>query len=164
MENLINALCVGEFKDKVLVKAGTYKTVVQLRDETKLSEDNFNVLYKTAKKLIESGIEYQKKIDPTGKVYISTEQRLIASSTLGGTSDLVFVYSDVTTDNFDYKTMTTKYGDVRYEKGKAQIVNQSWIAPYKYEDWNLQLPKTTLALEKVIGVKKNNKCIISLIF
>jgi hypothetical protein len=158
MENLINALCVGEFKDKVLIKAGTYKTVVQLRDETKLSEDNFNVLYKTAKKLIESGIEYQKKIDPTGKVYISTEQRLIASSTLGGTSDLVFVYSDVTTDNFDYKTMTTKYGDVRYEKGKAQIVNQSWIPPYKYEDWNLQLPKTTLALEKVIGVKKNNKC------
>jgi hypothetical protein len=158
MEDLMNALSVGEFKDKVLIKAGNYKTVSQLRSETKLSEENFNVLYKTAKKLIESGIAEQNKKDPTGKVYISAEQRLIASSSLGGTSDLVFVYSDVTTDNFDYKTMTTKYGDVRFDKGKAQIVNPSWIPTYKYEDWNLQLPKTTFALEKIIGVKQNNKC------
>ena len=158
MENLINTLCTTEFKDKVLIRAGNYKSLSDLRAASKLSEDNFNVLYKTAKKLIESGIAEQKKKDPMGKVYITAEQRLLASSSLGGTSDLIFLYSDVTTDNFDYKTMTTKYGDVKFEKGKVQMINPNWIPFYKYEDWNLQLPKTTFALEKIIGVKKNNKC------
>jgi len=158
MENLINTLATTEFKGKVLIKEGTYKPLADLRAASKLSEDNFNVLYKTAKRLIELGISEQNKIDPAGKVYISAEQRLLASSTLGGTSDLVFLYSDVTSDNFDYKTMTTKYGDVKFDRGKAKIVNQNWIPFYKYEDWNLQLPKTTFALEKIIGVKQNNKC------
>lgn len=158
MENLINILCTTEFKDSVLSRAGNYKSLAELRADSKLSEDNFNVLYKTAKRLIELGIAEQKKKDPMGKVYITAEQRLLASSSLGGTSDLIFLYSDVTTDNFDYKTMTTKYGDIRFDRGKAKIVNPSWIPFYKYEDWNLQLPKTTFALEKIIGVKQNNKC------
>ena len=157
LENIIQALATTTYKDKVLIRPGTYKNLTQLKGESRLNESEFNKLIKTAQKLISDAIEKQTKKDPTGKVYVATEQRLMASSVLAGTADLLFLYSDVTVDHFDYKTMSPKGKNVQFKGGKAFIVDPDWIPFYKYEDWNLQLPKTTYALLNVIGVNAVEK-------
>lgn len=157
LENLVQALATTVYKDKVLIRPDTYKTVNELREQSGLSESVFNTLYKTAKTLIDNSIEVQKKKDPNGKVYIATEQRLLASTKLAGTADLIFLYSDVTADHYDYKTMTAKLPDVEYKGGKQYIVDPNWIPFYKYEDWNTQLPKTTFSLLNVIGINAVEK-------
>ena len=157
LENIIQALATSTYKDKVLIRSGTYKTLAELKAESRLSETEFNKLTKTAQKLIDDAIEKQTKKDPAGKVYVATEQRLMASSVLAGTADLMFLYSDVTVDHFDYKTMSPKGKNVQYKGGKSFIVDPDWIPFYKYEDWNLQLPKTTYALLNVIGVNAVEK-------
>lgn len=157
LENLVQALATTVYKDKVSIRPGTYKGVNELREQSGLNETAFNTLYKTAKTLIDNAISVQKKKDPNGKVYIATEQRLMASTKLAGTADLIFLYSDVTADHFDYKTMTAKSSDVEYKDGKQYIVDPNWIPFYKYEDWNTQLPKTTFSLLNVIGINAVEK-------
>ena len=157
LEDVIGALATSIYKGKVLIRDGSYKSIKELRAESKLSEEQFNTLYKTADKLIKDSIENQKQKDPTGKVYIAPEQRLMASTKLAGTADLIFLYSDVTADHYDYKSMSPKGDSVRYIDGKQVITAAGWIPYYKYEDWNLQLPKTTHALENVIGIKRVEK-------
>jgi hypothetical protein len=154
LEDIIGTLATSIYKDKVLIRDGSYKSIKELRAESKLSEEQFNTLYKTAERLIKDSIETQKQKDPTGKVYIAPEQRLMASTKLAGTADLIFLYSDVTADHYDYKSMSPKGDSVRYIDGKQTITSAGWIPYYKYEDWNLQLPKTTHALENVIGINR----------
>ena len=157
LEDIIGALATSTFKDKVTIRSGNYKSIAELRADTKLSEAHFNTLYKTAERLIKDSIETQKQKDPAGKVYIAPEQRLMASTKLAGTADLIFLYSDVTADHYDYKSMTPKGDSVRYVDGKQVITAAGWIPYYKYEDWNLQLPKTTFSLENVIGINRVEK-------
>jgi hypothetical protein len=154
LEDIISALATSTYKDKVLIRDGSYKSIKELRAESKLSEEQFNTLYKTAERLIKDSIETQNQKDPTGKVYIAPEQRLMASNKLAGTADLIFLYSDVTADHYDYKSMSPKGDSIRYVDGKQTITSAGWIPYYKYEDWNLQLPKTTYALENVIGINR----------
>jgi len=151
LENIVNTLASSTYKDKVLVRPGNYKDLNTIKKESTLSTVEFEKLLKTAREIIDTAIKTQKEKDPEGKVYIATEQRLLASTILGGTADIVFVYSDVTAGHLDYKTMVPK--DAKYSKGKYRIDNPNWIPFYKYGDWNLQLPKTTFALENVIGIK-----------
>lgn len=157
LEDIISALATSTYKDKVLIRDGKYKSIKQLREESKLNEEQFNALYKTADSLIKESIKTQNEKDPNGKVYIAPEQRLMASTKLAGTADLIFLYSDVTADHYDYKSMTPKSDSVRYVDGKQLINSADWIPYYKYEDWNLQLPKTTYALENVIGINRVEK-------
>ena len=157
LEDIINALATSTYKDKVLIRDGRYKSIKELRAESKLNEEQFNALYKTADSLIKESIKTQNEKDPNGKVYIAPEQRLMASTKLAGTADLIFLYSDVTADHYDYKSMTPKGDSVRYVDGKQLINSADWIPYYKYEDWNLQLPKTTYALENVIGINRVEK-------
>jgi hypothetical protein len=157
LESLVQAIASTTYKDKVLIKQGTYKTVSELRAETQLNETIFNTLYKTAKALIDDAISVQTKKDPTGKVYIAPEQRLLASSKLAGTADLIFLYSDLTADHYDYKSMTAKNSSVEYKDGKQYVVDPNWIPFYKYEDWTTQLPKTTFSLLNVIGINAVEK-------
>lgn len=154
LEDIINALATSTYKDKVLIRDGNYKSIKDLRADSKLSEEHFNTLYKTADRLIKDSIETQNQKDPAGKVYIAPEQRLMASTKLAGTADLIFLYSDVTADHYDYKSMTPKSDAVRYVDGKQVIKAAGWIPYYKYDDWNLQLPKTTFSLENVIGIER----------
>ena len=157
LEDIISALSTSTYKDKVLIRDGRYKSIKELRAESKLNEEQFNSLYKTADSLIKESIKTQNEKDPNGKVYIAPEQRLMASTKLAGTADLIFLYSDVTADHYDYKSMTPKGDSVRYVDGKQLINSADWIPYYKYEDWNLQLPKTTYALENVIGINRVEK-------
>jgi hypothetical protein len=157
LENLVQAIASTTYKDKVLIRSGTYKTVSELRAETQLNETIFNTLYKTAKALVDDAISIQTKKDPTGKVYIATEQRLMASNKLAGTADLIFLYSDLTADHYDYKSMTAKNSSVEYKDGKQYVVDPNWIPFYKYEDWTTQLPKTTFSLLNIIGINAVEK-------
>ena len=61
LEDVIGALATSIYKGKVLIRDGSYKSIKELRAESKLSEEQFNTLYKTADKLIKDSIENQKQ-------------------------------------------------------------------------------------------------------
>lgn len=131
------------------------KTIQQIQDDSGLDTNNFKELILVAKGLISDAIKTQNEIDPTKKPIIFTEQRLLENARRMGTSDLVIVYSDLTADHFDFKTMQPKSSML--EEGTNQLKDYNWIPFYKYEDWNLQLPKTTKALLNTVGLKKIRK-------
>lgn len=154
LEDLINTLSATTFKDKVVGKKNVQvKTFEQIKTDSKLNREVLNELYLVAEQLIKEAIETQKKIDPKQKVLVRSEQKLLANPRLGGTADLIFVFSDLTASHYDFKTIVPKKEAVeRTLKGK-RIIDYNWIPFYKYEDWNLQLPKTTSALINVVGLK-----------
>jgi hypothetical protein len=154
LEKTINNLILTKYKDSVIAPSDISidNDVDSLIKLPKTAKDN---LIKTAEKLITDAIANQKEIDPNGKVAIFTEQ-ILGDSNLMGTSDLIFVFSDNTTEHFDYKTINPK-SDYKEYDGKYKLNSMSWIPFYKYEDWNTQLPKTTKFLNNLIGVKANRK-------
>ena len=68
----------------------------------------------------------------------------------GGTSDLIFIFSDLTYNQYDFKTM---YPKQKFLSKQRTLNDASWIPFYKYEEWGMQLPKTRAALDNVVGLK-----------
>lgn len=152
LEGYLNLLATTEFKDS-LVLPNSKKAIseTEIKKLLSLPDPAYEGLKKTARELIKQNLEIQSKIDAKGKMIISTEQ-ILGDGNLMGTADVLFIYSDFTASHYDFKTIAPKSG-VERKGGKASILRADWIPFYKYEDWNLQLPKTTNALKNIIGVK-----------
>lgn len=154
LEDLINTLAATVYKDKVIGKKNAeVKTFEQIKSESKLNRDVLNELYKTAEALIKEAIETQNTIDSKQKPLVRTEQKLLANPRLGGTADLIFVFSNLTAAHYDFKTIVPKKEVLEKTLKGKRLIDYNWIPFYKYEDWSLQLPKTTKALKNVVGIK-----------
>jgi hypothetical protein len=104
LEKTINNLILTKYKDSVIAPSDISidNNVDSLIKLPKAAKDN---LIKTAEKLITDAIANQKEIDPNGKVGIFTEQ-ILGDSNLMGTSDLIFVYSELVLRIRIYKSFT----------------------------------------------------------
>lgn len=153
MEQLINYFISNEYKDKVLSTELIPMSLEDIKKILPLSSVNFDKLAKTARALIDNAIKIQNTIDSTQKPIIVTEQ-ILGSGNMMGTSDLIVVYSDKSASHYDYKTMVPKNKYVTKVDGEFRINSMSWIPFYKYKDWGLQLPNTTDALLKTMGVTR----------
>jgi hypothetical protein len=154
LEDMITTLAATEYSDRVQGREGvTPKSFEDIKKETGLNRDVLNELYKLAKELLDDAVATQKSIDPKQKPLIRTEQKLLANARLGGTADLIFVFSDLTASHFDFKTIVPKNEVLEKTIRGKKLIDYNWIPFYKYEDWNLQLPKTTSSLINVVGLK-----------
>ncbi len=155
-----------KYKDRVLTtKYRTPATKEAIQKDLNIPDNVYNKIDKLADAVIKHIIGVQDKIDPKGKVTIVPEQILVQDKRLGGTSDIVAIFSDGTALHFDYKTMTPSSSDVETVEMdgtmEARIVDPSWIAFYHYDDWSMQLPKTTAALQQTLktGIVKQSRVI-----
>jgi hypothetical protein len=148
------------YKDFKLVTAEDIKSLVQndkyLKDyfvyTGKDKSPTLNAFSSAVKEIIQEAIKTQKNIDPNGKVKIYTEQFIFdAKKSLGGTLDLLVLYSDNTADIYDYKSVHVDNPKVLDEFGNINTDN--WLPEYKLEDFNTQIPQLKEMLLKE-GISK----------
>lgn len=124
----------------------------KLRNELGISKQDADILYDGVKEIFDEIVSRQKKLDKTGKVRIYTEQLIMdvgAKQSIGGTIDLLAVFSNMMAMKFDYKTMTPKKGSMP----EGTINDPEWIPYYKYEDFDIQTRELRRILTERYGVK-----------
>lgn len=115
------------------------KDIKTIMEELDANPNDFNELYEEIKKQVKFAIDVQNSIDPTAKVYIKAEDfNLDLEEGIGGTADLLFIYSDKSASLFDYKTITPNFTKV---DSTGKIIKEDWIPQYKMDEFNVQIPK-----------------------
>ena len=148
-----------KYKGKVLTntsrESASKDTILK---NTGFQERQYSKLDSLAEAVISNIIKVQNKIDPEGKVTISPEQILVKDRNLGGTADIVAIFSNGDFAVYDYKTLTPSPTDVEYLDVdgvyEARITDPSWIAFYHYDDWAMQLPKAISAMKQTLKAGK----------
>ena len=131
------------FKDNADSVEGPHgKTPIQMQRESGLGDNEFHAVDRMVKQLVSNAVDRQKEIDPKEKVLLAPEQKLIKNRDIGGTADLVVVYSNQNHSTYDFKTLYPKTGTSWNEEAQARrLTDPNWIPFYHYEDWSMQLPK-----------------------
>lgn len=116
-----------------------------------ITNEQFKAVKESVEKIFKFIENTQKSIDPNGKFYINPEEFVLdPQASIGGTADLLAIYSNKTASLFDYKTITADYKSV----DESGVVNSpNWISRGKLEDFNIQLPML-MDMYKKLGVKE----------
>lgn len=124
-----------------------------LSGEVKLKEEHFNSLNNLARKLIAEINAIQTEIDPKGKATLHSEQFVMDfMKDVGGTMDVLVVFSDNTGLNYDFKTSNRNAAIGRGQMG-VEVVNN----PFPYYDLtsqDLSMGEYSRIAREVIGIKK----------
>lgn len=98
--------------------------------------------------------QINKELGTKGKVQVITELPLLdGKRDLGGTVDLIFLYSDNTADLYDFKTFTPFSRDISGEK----IINEDFLPKYKIESYEMQQRDYKIMLTDVLGISHVRK-------
>lgn len=135
----------------VLPKHMVAKSLNDIKNETGLSDQRITELLQMVDALLKQSVDIQKNIDPKGKMLISSEQKLLNNNKTAGTADLVVVYSNLNYSHYDFKTV---YPNKYYLDKSGNIKDHNYLPFYKYDDWNLQIPKSNSALSNVVKLNK----------
>lgn len=114
------------------------KGIKEILKQIKVQQDSINTANGTKEEA--TIISEQIVIDPT--------------KDLGGSIDILALYSDNTASIFDFKAMSPR---ATFKKGKgknAKIISEEWIPWYKEESFRIQQSEYRRILEDVYGVKK----------
>lgn len=123
------------------------------------NSNNLESLFEGAKEVLHQIYARQKYINKRtgtkGRVQIFTELILIdAVKDIGGTADLVALYSDNTASVFDYKTKIPKDGKFGTIDAEGNLLSDKYISYYDKEKYKLQLAAIQRILVNRYGVKQ----------
>lgn len=135
----------------------TIQSFEAIRKELDLAPVYFNRLVEFQNNKLEELKKIQMSIDPNGQMSILTEQFVYDEiKDIGGTADVVIIFSDNSYGQLDYKTISPKVKSVEtIASGERQIIDANWIPFYKHESFNAQLPTTNKILENKFGLGVN---------
>jgi hypothetical protein len=89
--------------------------------------------------------------NPTGKPYIVFEQILISpKESLGGTADLVVIYSDNTASVFDFKTKIPK----KNQRDASGNFTEDFLTSISKQSYKMQVGALSKMLKQQVGVQK----------
>jgi len=135
---------------------GTKKDIqsAALSGDMPMSPLAFNELDKYTDKLIAQIQANQNEIDPKGKMKIYAELSLIdAVNAVGGTIDVLVIYSDNTADVLDFKTVIPSFIDYTGTGEDARLIS-NLVKAYKIDGFNMQISEYKKLVVKLIGVKR----------
>jgi hypothetical protein len=144
----------------VMYKHGNRASILK---DSGVSEEIFKRLEKSVKGIVKSSREQQAKIDPNGIFHIRPEQIVhdsdgkkgVTSQDTAGSIDLVVLYSDNSTDIYDYKFVTPKSDFVTgFGKGTKIVLNPFGI---KMDGYHMQLSTYKDILKRKYGISKVRK-------
>ncbi len=119
--------------------------------EFRLNRAQFEVLVKNARKLITDINRLQRRIDRNGTVEIRFEQVLVDPvQDVGGTMDVVAIFSDNTAMIYDFKTLSVWE---QYVDKNRKIISGDFISQSKREQWKLQMSAYRRILLQYYGVR-----------
>jgi len=129
-----------------------------LSGEYPISSVGFAQLEKLSKSLISQIEATQKKIDPTKQAKILTELFVADPvENLGGTIDVLVVYSNNTADVYDYKTKSGIYGH-NYTLNRDEILFTNDLFTSKdYATYNLTMSDYSRILLERYGIREVNR-------
>lgn len=115
-------------------------------------------LIQSAEELVQLAFDKQKEIDPTKAPRLYTEFKILdAKEDIGGTGDVLFVYSNLNYSYFDYKNITTNnYKRVKkvLKDGKTVIsIENNPINNYDLDYWENQVSEIKRILTNVFELK-----------
>ena len=128
-----------------------------------VTEEIFKRLENSVKGIVKASREQQAKINPNGVFHIRTEQIVhdsdgkkgVTSQDTAGSIDLVVLYSDNSTDIYDYKFVTPKNDYVSgFGKGSKIILNPFGV---KMDGYHMQLSTYKDILKRKYGISKVRK-------
>lgn len=123
-------------------KKEDHKSLSQIKAEalkmkTKFQPEHIEQLNKLVRSTMDHIKELQKKIDPNGEVHIRGEQFVFdARAGVGGTIDVIAVFSDGSVGIYDYKTKSGAFGKAVERSGKVHI-NESLFSGRDVKTYNL---------------------------
>lgn len=135
---------------------GTIKEIKRRHTTGKyrLSEEAFKAILKDTQNLYNHIVETQNKIDPDQKPYIFTEAFIVdPERSMGGTIDVLVLYSDVSASIYDYKHKSAKGNYTSNDKGDITLFADP-IAFYDLNDWEAQIWEYKTILLKHYNVKE----------
>jgi len=144
-------IAIKETTNKYVEKEFTKEVedVEKLRNAAGLSIAQYAELTKGVKGIISQIADMQKEIDPNGKVTILTEVTLVDEKRdVGGSTDMIAIFSDGTASIYDYKTITPNAVYLQKDKLIADP-----IPFYKKTSYNSQMVQYKEILSDVYGVK-----------
>ena len=133
------------------------KNEIKKRAANLFTSAQFEILDVNIKSLVKQIKDYQKNIDPKGKVTILTEQIVHnKEKDIAGTMDVMALYSDNSADIYDFKFISgVPQGTVQYRRGGYTIVDDLFDA--KMDSYNMQIGYYKQTLLNDYGVNKVNK-------
>jgi hypothetical protein len=132
-----------------------------VNEHYKLPKKAFQNLKKGVEEIVKQIKETQEKIDPEGDVIIIPEMVVIdVYKDMGGSIDILALYSDNTASIFDYKTVVPKAEAKTGYGPKAKIIDD-FIPAAKEDSFRIQLGLYSEILTRVYGISKirNNRVI-----
>ena len=125
--------------------------------EFRLNATDFAMLRKGAQDIFDhiqkTQNEINEKTGTNGKAQIFLEQVVVDPvKSVGGTMDVVVVFSDNTASLYDYKTMRASAKQTAVINGAVQLINDL-VPAYKFEGYNLQLGEYQRILQQMYGIK-----------
>lgn len=123
---------------------------------TPITEQQFGMLADGVRHLVDDIYAQQQRIDPNGSVTILFE-RMISDpvKNVGGTVDVMAIFSDKTAMIYDYKTFSpsARDGSVIYRNKEKQLINRNYASYSKREGWKEQMSGYRRILLARHGVK-----------
>jgi len=111
-----------------------------VRGEYPISKPHVGVLQRKAKAIVEEAFRIQNTIDPNKTPTIHFERVLIdPTQDIGGTVDVLVVFSDKTAMIFDYKTFSSKGYYVDGYGQDRKLISRAYAPHSKKESWKEQL-------------------------
>lgn len=135
------------------------KELSAISQETNIKEGLLRGLAVELNNVLSMVNEKQKSIDKDGKAMIFTETLITDGKDLGGTVDLLVVFSDGSVGKFDYKTMNPFDSKVT-QSGLYKITSEDWISTHKHADFILQFNNLDKILNSLGMTKRNFSRII----
>lgn len=122
------------------------KTLKEIADqfvetgEYPIRKEQFDILNQGAERLINKIYAEQERIDPNGKVVLRFEHFVgDPVKDVGGTIDVMAIYSDKTVRIYDYKSFAPKGGSVEYVGNEAVLINRNYAPMSKRDAWKEQM-------------------------
>lgn len=154
MQDSLNALYT-EYKDGTVPDFKSIATKYNSGNFS-LSNEQINNLIKGAKEIIEQLTEAQNKIDSSKKFILLAENVVFDPvRDLGGTIDVLAVFSDATAGVLDFKSFSPKsmYTSKNSKTGKKVLTSRDFIAKSKRDGWKIQMSNYKKILLEYYGVK-----------
>ena len=124
----------------------------QIKNESTFTTRQFELMEANLKAIMKHLQSVQDTIDPSKKVVFRAEQFILnEDETMGGTIDLLAIFSDNSAAIYDYKFSTPGRGFLRvYKGGVSEIIRDPWAS--KTERYDIQLSTYKEALVKKYGI------------
>lgn len=130
----------------------TYNKGSVIGFNTERGTEMFNLLLKTVVEVVDEVFEVQEKIDSTKKASIYFEQKIFDPRTrtgVGGTGDIIVVYSDMSGGYFDYKTYAPNYSELV----NGLVTFHGTYGKERVQKWGLTVPEYRRILSTNYGIK-----------